>query len=474
MNPHWSQHDDDEAITPSLEELRTRPEDQWFERKSFRIEPKDLAKALVAFANTDGGIVVIGVEDRKLQGTASADQRNKFLQTSVNYTQPPVQFTYKEAKGKSGSGEPAEVIMLTVPPSEHVHTTTKNECFIRVGDSSQKLTDPNAIMELRYTKGERHYDATAVPNTSIADLDHNALEEYAAEIGSSSIKDALNARNLIAREGCIHTAGILMFGKAPQRFFPSAFIRVLKWSDPDRHAGRQQNLEEDERFEGSIPQQIADAQAFIKSLIPSVHRLGPGGKFVSESEIPPDAWLEGLVNAAIHRSYSMQGDHIRFEIFPDRLEISSPGRFPGLADPRKPESITRFARNPVIARIASELRIGQELGEGIRRIFQEMRGVGLLDPEYKQTNGSVILVMNAERRINAAQQQKLPLHADEVLTALQRANKPLGTGEVATLTRLSKPVARNALNSLRDADLVVWQGKSPRDPRATWSVRDAF
>jgi ATP-dependent DNA helicase RecG len=81
---------------------------------------------------------------------------------------------------------------------------------------------------------------------------------------------------------------------------------------------------------------------------------------------------------------------------PDRIEISSPGRFPGLVDLGEPLSATRFARNPRIARVCSDLDFGQELGEGIRRMFEEMRAAGLNDLVYRQTSGSVELTLLAE------------------------------------------------------------------------------
>jgi ATP-dependent DNA helicase RecG len=114
------------------------------------------------------------------------------------------------------------------------------------------------------------------------------------------------------------------------------------------------------------------------------------GLFEAQPIVPRDAWLEGVVNAVIHRSYSLAGDHIRVEIYPDRVEIESPGRFPGLANPASPLLISRFARNPRIARVCADLRIGQELGEGIKRIFEEMRRVGLTDPVYKQGGGRCV------------------------------------------------------------------------------------
>ncbi len=87
-----------------------------------------------------------------------------------------------------------------------------------------------------------------------------------------------------------------------------------------------------------------------------------------------------MVNAVVHRSYSLSGDHIRVEIFDDRIEVQSPGRFPGIADAGDPLKVTRFARNPRIARVCADLRFGQELGEGIRRMFEEMRLAGSRRP----------------------------------------------------------------------------------------------
>ena len=126
--------------------------------------------------------------------------------------------------------------------------------------------------------------------------------------------------------------------------------------------------------------QLNAAQEAIFRLLPTRRALAPTGRFERIGVIPRDAWLEGLVNAAIHRSYSISGDHIRIEIFDDRIEVESPGRFPGISDMSNPLKVTRFARNPRIARVCADLEFGQELGEGIRRIFEEMRLAGLADP----------------------------------------------------------------------------------------------
>ena len=187
--------------------------------------------------------------------------------------------------------------------------------------------------------------------------------------------------------------------------------------------------------------------------------------------MPRDAWLEGLVNAVIHRSYSLGGDHIRFEIFPNRVEIESPGRFPGLIDPRRPLDISRFARNPRIARVCADLRIGQELGEGITRIFDEMRAVGLTDPIYKQGQGSVRLSLQAVPRIDAAIVARLPKDAERVLDVLRSTQADMGTGEIAEALGMSRPTLQRRLQALEEEGLIQWVGTSKRDPRAIWRLR---
>lgn len=157
------------------------------------------------------------------------------------------------------------------------------------------------------------------------------------------------------------------------------------------------------------------------------------------------------------------------EIFDDRIEISSPGRFPGLVDLGDPLKATRFARIPRIARVCSDLNFGQELGEGIRRIFEEMRHAGLTDPIYRQTAGSVELKLLAEpvdRRLEAG----LPESTRAITAALRTAGR-LSTGEVKDILGVSRPVAQRELSALKEAGVIEWMGKSPKDPRAYWRLR---
>lgn len=206
--------------------------------------------------------------------------------------------------------------------------------------------------------------------------------------------------------------------------------------------------------------------------MPRRRTLGESGLFESRSTIPRDAWLEGLVNAVIHRSYSLSGDHIRVEIYPDRIEIESPGRFPGLANPAAPLEISRYARNPRIARVCADLSLGQELGEGIKRIFAEMRRVGLTDPVYKQGQGSVRLSLQAVPRLDPQMAARLPRGSQRVLELLRGAGRDLSTGDIAEALDLSRPATLTRLRALEAEELVRWPGMSTEDPRAVWVLTE--
>ncbi len=267
--------------------------------------------------------------------------------------------------------------------------------------------------------------------------------------------------------GLASVAGALLFAEHPQTWFPEAFVRVLRYRGVDRGVGESQQLVFDQRFEGSLPRQLLDAHPVIAREQPTRRALS-NGRFGNVPLIPEPVWLEAVVNAVIHRSYSLAGDHIRVEIFDDRIEVSSPGRFPGLVDLSDPLNVARFARNPRIARVLADLHFGQELGEGVRRMFLEMRDAGLLDPIYRQTSGSVVVTLPTESAHQALDAQ-LTADAKIVISALRSAGR-LSTGEVAELLGVSPVTGLRRLRGMQAEGLVEWVGKSSRDPRAYWAL----
>jgi ATP-dependent DNA helicase RecG len=460
------------AITGPIEEVGPRLlellEDQWFERKSARVAARDLANTLIGFANADGGMVVVGLHDGTVEGIdGDPSRQNGHRQANLDFCVPPVPAHIQLPDCINEQGKPDRLLVVDVEPSEIVHANKRDEVFLRVGDETRRLSFSQR-QELLYDKGQSSYEIRPLAGVGFDALDRDLLASYAEAVGSSDPTRLLRARGL-STDSELTIAGCLLFAELPQGFLPEALLRVVRYRGKERGAGARQQVIEDVKVEGPLPTQILEAREHVRRFQPTRRALGAGGRFGDVPLVPEDAWLEGIVNAAVHRSYSAAGDHIRIEVFDDRIEISSPGRFPGLVDLTEPLHTMRFARNPRIARVCADLNFGQELGEGIRRMFEEMRLAGLNDPVYRQTSGSVELTLLAEpmdRQLDALLSERA-----RAITAAMRTAERLSTGEVADLLSVSRPVAQRELATLKESEIIEWVGGSPRDPRAYWRLK---
>lgn len=444
------------------------PEDQWFDRKSARIGARELANGLIGMANADGGVIVVGLSDGEVEGTGRTEKRrNEQLQANLDFCVPPVKAESQLVACRRADGSEDHLLIFDVEPSDAVHMNVRDEVYLRVGDENRRLTFQQRE-ELLYDKGQASYETRPVPEASPDDLDRTLLDQYATAVAAPDADRLLAARGM-SSNGTLTIAGVLLFTEYPQRLFPEAFVRVLRYRGRERGTGQRQQLVSDTRLEGPIPRLLLDAQRAVAEVQPVRRALEQTGRFGDVPLVPTDAWLEGLVNAVVHRSYSVAGDHIRVEVFDDRIEIASPGRFPGLVDLTTPLKTVRFARNPRIARVCSDLQFGQELGEGIRRMFDEMRQAGLTDPIYRQTSGSVQLTLSAEP-VDRELEARLPEHARAITAALRQAGR-LSTGDVVEVLGLSRPTVQRELAALRNEGVIEWVGKSARDPRAYWQLK---
>jgi ATP-dependent DNA helicase RecG len=448
--------------------LTVLPEDQWFERKSARVRAQDLASDIVALAHAEGGVICIGVADGRVEGTdGRPDARNAQMQAAIDFTRPPVRITSVLLDVVRDDGLGDHVLVITVPPSDGVHTTHRDEAYLRVGDESRKLTHAQ-YQELVYDRGQAHFDGSVVQGIRFEDLDPVLLQQYHKRLGARDLKHTMEGFGLLTPSGAVTAAAYLLFSERPQNLFPEAYIRILRYRGTDRGTGVRQQLSDDRRCRGPLPRMIDEAVEEVRLLQPGRRALA-GSRFARQPIIPEEAWIEGIVNAVVHRSYSIGGDHTRVEVFDDRIDVYSPGRFPGLSRVRDPLKAPRFARNPRIAQVCSVLEYGQELGEGIRRMFEEMRLAGLADPVYRETPASVHLRLEAAV-VNQAALAQLPFEAREVMPALRGAGG-LSTGDLADVTLLSRPTAIRLLKQMEHANLIEWVGNSPKDPRAYWRIK---
>lgn len=302
-------------------------------------------------------------------------------------------------------------------------------------------------------------------------LDPELVTRYMRRIKAGADTEVvLRARGLAVERGkrtWPTNAGILVLGHAPQSSFPEAYVRLLRYQGSSRETGVRANVTADRRLEGPISAQIDGARRLLRRWLPQAIRLQAEGRFGSATLIPESVWLEAVVNAVTHRSYSIGGDHIRVELFDDRVEVESPGRLPGLVRIENIRS-TRYARNPRIARALSDLGYGRELGEGVNRMFEEMSRVGLPDPVYMQGPASVRVILLADpmsRRIL----DRLPPGSERFVEHLSRLGR-VTTTQAVELMAASRPSVLRHLHDLAQSGLLEHVGTSLKDPRGYWRL----
>ncbi len=382
----------------NIKTLLSQKEGPMWDFKSARVEPKDLAKILIAFANTDGGTVVIGVEkDRSISGIRNySDRINSLLQTSINFIEPPIKIkpAYVDCRNKEGKTD--KILLLEVSPSGKVHNNTSKETFIRIGDQTRKI-GVEKILELAYDRGQANFEFQVAEGSSIKDMSIELFNSYRKKLGlKGKMEEILLARELAVKDrGKIRLtlAGALLFSKKPTRWLPKASIRFLKYKGNEEKYGREMNLIKDHLIADiPIPKLLDKTFDIVSEHLKEYTKPGLDGKFRVIPEYPEFAWQEAIVNAVAHRSYSITGSNIFIKMFDDRFVVISPGGLPG--NLKKEDMLSaQFSRNPRIARVLAELEYIREMGEGLDRMFKEMREFGLQEPEIIVEPNNVILIL---------------------------------------------------------------------------------
>lgn len=463
----------------TLNYLQKATENQYFDRKSARITPKDIVKHLIAFSNASGGVLAIGIEnDGRITGFEDVgfDKINEFMIVPYEYCKGNPRVNIEVIEVLNDKSRTDKILIYHVDNSaKKVIRSTADDVYLRIGDTSRKLTHEQ-ISSLEFDKGERYFEEEIVDRSSINDIDSELLSIYKRAVDTKlTDENILEGRGLLV-DGKLTMAGVLLFAKNPSKFYTNARLRFLRYEGIKAQTGQKINLIKDINIDGPIPTIIKEAKNVISSQLRDFQTLDNSGKFQKIPEYPEFAWLEGVVNGLTHRDYSQKGEHIKVIMYDDRLEILSPGKLPNIVDLENMR-YTRYSRNPIIARILSELGWVKELNEGVKRIYEEMENYFLKAPTYSEPNDNSVLlrlennyVMRNIRNIehmesvfNENMWKKLSEDEKTIVYIVYREGK-ITTKQAKDILKRSIGYSRNLLNNLRDIGILVWRGSSSNDP----------
>ena len=177
----------------------------------------------------------------------------------------------------------------------------------------------------------------------------------------------------------------MLFTKNPQKFFPRARLRFIRFEGTEELTETQMNVIKDVEFNGRLLEQLNDCLAFVKTQIKERTFLGPKGLFITRLEYPEFCYKELIVNAVTHRDYSIKKTDIQIKMFDDKFKVESPGLFPGNVTEKNIKT-NHFSKNSAIAQYMKAYEFVKEFGEGVKRICREMHEAGLPEPMFKKSD----------------------------------------------------------------------------------------
>jgi ATP-dependent DNA helicase RecG len=415
----------------------------------------DIAEALVAFANADGGELLIGVED---DGQVTGIPHNA--------SDTDLILTSWKAKIQSDASDPTShlpILMAQIVSLEagkvaffavgkgttRIFQMTDGRCVRRKDRASEPANVNHLLFEAREVES-RAYDQQFVDGASISDLNLQLIQTVA-----NQILPGMSAEFYLQQTGLgdyalgglrLRRAALLLFAKHIERWHPRSQIRVIRVSGTELESGPQYNAIHDEQRTGNIFELLTESWDTLRGFLANRTQFGSDARFDQQYLFPEHACREALVNAIAHRAYNIMNP-VEIYVFDDRMEIKSPG---ALLSTVTIEGLLRLqgvheSRNPLIARVLREGKFMRELGEGMRRIFELMEQSEIQAPTLHSDATSFTIALQNRTIYTPPQELWLELFRDYQLTALQKRIVVAGMGD--------RPLSRDdVIQAMRNHD----------------------
>ncbi len=379
-----------------------RPGQLW----AFMPEPEAdlLAETLVAFANSDGGTIVIGVEKTgRATGRVYADEVEVALRAAAQECRPPVVARWHQAAAEEGL-----VFAIVVARSPELHSLADGRVLVRAGAENRPLSG-DQIRQLAATKSTGDFEAEPAPGAQREDFDDEVIAEFIAKWEerqrrewTRAVDDLLLQVGALDDDGRPTVAGVLLFARNPQAFLPQSGLTFVKFVGtlPRGKAG-QPGYGRREEIGGPLARIIQRTWEVVGEEM-RTGAVVTGLEREELTEYPVAAVRESLVNAIAHRDYRLGGRRIEMRMFSDRMEIVSPGGLPGYITV---DNIVEehFSRNPRLVAGLYQWGYIEELGLGVDLMIEEMVRAGHPPPKFKDTPYSFTVTLQ-----NIREREPLP------------------------------------------------------------------
>ena len=429
-----------------IQQLLKEPEGKQLEFKRDLSSPKPLLKTLVAFANTAGGQLIIGIDDNgDVVGVDNPfEEEERLCNLIADAISPRLVPSIERATIDNKTLLIVQVYLSNTRPHWLTKSGQEQGVMVRLG-SSTRQAGPELIADLQRSVSYQYFDELPMPELSVDDLDLDAAQNLFAEKRTLNQQTLHSLKLLTQHQGkVVPTKGaILLFGKQRHFHFNDAWIQCGRFIGTDRS-----DIFDHIDLYDHLPQAVDSIMLFLKK-----HAMR-GADF---SEIRrKDVWSipirilrEVIINALVHADYSQRGIPMRVAFYDDRIEVESAGLLlPGMtiADMKRGVSMIR---NPVIARVFKELSLIEQWGSGVKGIFNEAQKEGLPEPIIEEIAMRVrFTIPFATRNSVSLQEDSARLRAHEKplnLTGVESGVEPgVGSGvDSGVESEMAQQIARH-------------------------------
>jgi len=426
--------------------------------------PDGVLKAIVAFANTSGGVVVLGVEDRTktvigVQGVWVEEERLTSL--IADCISPKLIPSVEVLPWRKKQVLVVEVLPSPNRPHHLVKLGPDAGVFVRVGSTNRKA-DPFLIGEMRRYNQVSSFDEQPMPDLNSEEVDFRVASELFAPLrkltaqGLQSLKVTTNYQGRVVPT----IGGMLLFGVRREEYFPDAWVQVGRFAGIDKR-----RIVDSAEVRTHLPGAAGEVIAFLQKHMMREVVIG-AVKRVEVWTYPAVAVREAAMNAIVHADYGQRGAPIRIALFDDRLEIENPGLLPfGLTIEEIKKGVSKL-RNRVIGRVFEQLRLIEQWGSGIQRMTAACVDVGLAAPQFDELGTHFRVTLRAKRH-HAPRTDK---RESAILTLLAGSPSGLSTSHVAKKLRISARAARTRLAALVERGMIAEIGSGPHDPHRRYHL----
>lgn len=476
-----------------LEKVQQRQcEEQTIEIKAaHRGCPERLYDTFSAFSNQDeGGRLLFGLDEKqnfaKVGVYDAQDLQKKLMEVGEEMTPVvrPVLSVYSEDNLVFVAAEIPPLDLADRPCFKTARGRLKGS-YVRVGDADKPMTEYEVYSYEAYRKKSRD-DIRTIEEATLATLEPTQLEHYL-------LRRKLDRPNLAAltpeqlyeltgimRNGQLTLASVLLFGLYPQALFPQ--LSIIAARIPGTEVGladrNGQRFTDSKRLEGSLPEMLESAMNFLTRNMRTAIRIDPKtGKRSDRPEYPTDAVREAVLNALIHRDYSVHTENmpIQFFLFSDRIEIRNPGGLYGRLTVDQLGKMQPDTRNPFLVTAMETLGYTENRYSGIPKIRQAMEEAGLPAPVFCDTRGEFSVCLYNQQNQPFTQTEEaddLPLPADE-RGLLAFCKTPRTRKEIAAFLHIASQqyaIRRYVDPLVQSGALRLSNPERPRSPKQTYQT----